>query len=226
MINKFLGKVTCKIQGHKWDSWKIHEKKCKESRSCLRCNEKETRTIPHQWDDWQTAPNKDEQSHTCQHCSKSEVFKIGHAFSAWQLIPNYCQEKQVCTRCSFSHTRNIDHSWGVEQNWLHDNNTLECVLTINCTHCKAKKETREKQVLIWQFNEQEKTAEGKCKYCGKIIEKELATLSINNEYMLTCPSCSGHGEFDLGIGSDRYTMNCGCNSGKIKIGQWLKLINK
>ena len=115
--------------GHEFGEWETVQEATEdeaglEKRTCVRCDEEETREIPrkpheHAYTETVTAPTCTEQgytTHTCEKCGNSYVDTytdaLGHEFGEWGTVREATEEeagleKRSCKRCGEEETREI-----------------------------------------------------------------------------------------------------------------------
>lgn len=126
--DSYIGDYTEPL-GHEFGEWETVQEATEdeaglEKRTCVRCDEEETREIPrkpheHAYTETVTAPTCTEQgytTHTCEKCGNSYVDTytdaLGHEFGEWGTVREATEEeagleKRSCKRCGEEETREI-----------------------------------------------------------------------------------------------------------------------
>ena len=213
--------------GHNWGEWTVkipatNQKEGVEIRTCTRCGETESRTIPktecedHQYESSVVEPTCTHPGytlHTCTICGysykDSEVPALGHSWGEWKTEkPATCKQKgletHTCTRCGETESRAIPklaHSY--EKSVTEPTCTKGGYTVYTCTACGHSYRGDEVPALghSWGEWKTEKPATCKqkglethtCTRCGETESRTIPKTDHHYEPIVTPPTCTESG---------------------------------
>jgi hypothetical protein len=168
------GWLKCNTGFHDFNSWSYSASdKCEQTRSCNRCNKRESQTV-HVWPEFAyVSKGSCEQARSCTRCKSEEKRIAPHLWIGWAYTEvGECDQEQKCLRCKTEDYR-VKHRWGVWQ--LEAPNS--CVQVRFCRRCSTGRQEKEAEFDSHQWTEPKRvdcgTTVQTCQRCREEHEEML-----------------------------------------------------